>query len=180
MKPPDRPPRSRGSPSGRGLARGVWLAAALAAAAATPGCPRSTGPVPAASGDDAPAGACWMVLDVREAGTGNPLAAVVWSREHPEDFETLVPTAEGTTGRFEGVGRKPGGGYHVPFAPGERVSLRVWSLGHELEEIEMHLRRGENLVVVTLRPAEVDDHRIPERIRTEAFDVPSEGPRSGS
>ncbi len=123
---------------------------------------------------------CWMVIEVRQAGSGKPLRAAVWVPQHEDDFETLTPPSEGAPSRFAGIGRTASGGFAVPFVPGDAHRLRVWAEGHEVQEVEVLLKKGENRVRVILSPATIEDDRVPERIRTEAFDVPSEGMRSGS
>tara|TARA_Y100001968_G_scaffold319522_1_gene351169 strand:- start:240 stop:419 length:180 start_codon:yes stop_codon:yes gene_type:complete len=59
--------------------------------------------------------------------------------------------------------------------------MMIWSPGHELKRIDQKLRRGNNLISVELRRTEVDDAKVPERIRTEVLEsLPTEGPRTGS
>ncbi len=147
----------------------------LALLLALAGCPKGD----AASSGSAKA-ASWLTFDVVQAGTGNPLSAMVWPDGAPEDYETVVAGEAGQSVRFEGIGRREDG-YALALKPGQWVSLRVWSPGHELSEFTMKLRRGENPVIVELVKAEVQDERVPEVIRTEVLEaLPSAGPKSGS
>jgi len=144
------------------------------------GCPKKGGDV-ASSGDAAPAEpTSWVVVEVYEAGTGNPLSATVWPSDSPDDFETIVQGEAGTSVRFEGLGRTEAG-WALPFSPGSKVSLLIWSPGHELKRVDSKIKRGENLLSVELKRTEVDDEKVPERIRLEVLEsLPSEGPKSGS
>jgi hypothetical protein len=137
------------------------------------GCPKQ-GSETAGTGPDA-----WVIFDVVEAGTGNPLLATVWPEGLPDAFDTIVQGEAGQV-RFDGIG-KQAQGYALDFAPGEQVTLLLWSPGHELERRQEKLKKGENRLVVELRRAEVEDARVPERIKLEVLQsLPSEGPRSGS
>lgn len=122
----------------------------------------------------------WVVFEVYEAGTGNPLSATVWPKDRPDDFETIVEGGAGSSVRFEGLGRTDEG-FALPFEPGTWIALLMWSPGHEMKRIETKVKRGENLVSVELKRTEVDDEAVPERIRLEVLEsLPSEGPKSGS
>lgn len=140
------------------------------------GCPKGS----SATSGEQQAPSAWVVFDVVEAGTGNPLSASVWAPERPDDFETILQGEAGSAVRFEGIGRKSGG-YILPFEAGKSVSMVVWSPGHELETLDVKLKRGENHVAVELRKSEVEDARVPERIRLKVLEaLPTEGPRSGT
>jgi len=131
----------------------------------------------ATSGDAEPAS--WLVFEVFEAGTGNGLSATVWPKDLPEDFETVVQGEAGTAVRFEGIGRRDEG-YALPISPGGWINLMVWSPGHELERVDLKVRKGENLVSVELKKTEVEDERVPEVIRLEVLEaLPTQGPKSG-
>ena len=124
--------------------------------------------------------AAWLVFDVAEAGTGNGLSSTVWPEGMPDDFETLVEGAPGVEQQFVGIGRREDG-WALPFKPGASVALMIWSPGHELARVEVKVKKGENPVRLELRRAEVEDERVPERIRLEVLQaLPSEGPKSGS
>lgn len=139
------------------------------------GCPR--GSSGNSSGSQA---ASWATFEVFEAGSGISLAATVWPQSHPDDYETIVPGQEGESARFEGIGRVEGGGYRLPIQPGD-ISLMFWSPGHELKRQDLRIRRGENHFSIELRRTEVEDDRVPERIRLEVLEsLPSEGVRTGS
>jgi hypothetical protein len=164
--------------------KAAWRPATIVAltlmAALLAGCPKSGGSN--TSGDPAEEGASpsWVVFEVYEAGTGNPLSATVWPRELPDDFETIVQGDAGATFRFDGLGRRDDG-WAMEFKPGSWVSVMVWSPGHELKRLDTKIKRGENLLPVELKRTEVEDEDVPERIRLEVLEsLPSEGPKSGS
>ena len=137
------------------------------------GCPKQSGTT-AGTGPDA-----WVFFDIVEAGTGNPLLATVWPEGMPDQFDTIVQGEAGQI-RFDGIGKKTEG-YALDFAPGQAITLLVWSPGHEMERREEKLKKGENRMTVELRKAEVEDARVPEKIKLEVLQsLPSEGPRSGS
>ncbi len=143
------------------------------------GCPK-TGQTGTSGESGEGAATTWVVFEVYEAGTGNPLSATVWPRELPDDYETIVQGDAGATARFVGLGRRDDG-WAVAFAPGNWVSLMVWSPGHELKRVDTKIKRGENLVPVELKRTEVEDEDVPERIRLDVLEsLPSEGPKSGS
>jgi len=155
------------------------MAVAMTAAAMLmlQGCPKD-GAV-AGSGSDQPN--CFVSFEIYEAGTGNPLPATVWPVEMPDDYDNVAQGRAGAEASFSGIGRREGGGYALQFAPGVVAALMVWSPGHELKRIDQKLRRGNNMISVELRRTEVDDERVPERIRTEVLEsLPTEGPRTGS
>jgi hypothetical protein len=140
------------------------------------GCPKS-----GESNTSGKAGASWVVFEIYEAGTGNALPATVWPQGMDDDFDNVVQGAAGAETRFEGIGRREGGGYALTFTPGSSVNLMVWSPGHELKRVEQKLRKGENLVAVELKRTVVEDDRVPERIRLDAMEnLPTQGPQSGS
>jgi hypothetical protein len=57
----------------------------------------------------------------------------------------------------------------------------VWSPGHEMKNVEHKLKKGENLLPVELKRTEVDDDKVPEKIRLNVLEsLPTEGPKSGS
>lgn len=145
------------------------------------GCPK--GGATTTSGDSAavPAeSASWIVFEVFEAGSGNPLSATVWPSDLPDHFETIVQGEAGSAVKFSGLGRTEAG-WAQPFEPGKWVSLLLWSPGHELKRVEVKLRRGENLLTVELKRTEIEDSEVPDRIRLEVLEsLPSEGPKSGS
>lgn len=145
------------------------------------GCPK--GGETSTSGDASAAAAepeSWIVFEVFEAGSGNPLSATVWPSDMPDHFETIVQGEAGTDVKFAGLGRTDAG-YAQPFLPGKWVALLLWSPGHELKRVEVKLRRGENLLTVELKRTEIEDDQVPERIRLEVLEsLPSEGPKSGS
>ena len=158
------------------VVRVLTLALMLLVPALT-GCPKSGGSTTSGEAEAAPS---WIVFEVYEAGTGNPLSATVWPRDLPDDFETIVQGDAGATVRFEGLGRRDDG-WAMPFKPGAWVSLLVWSPGHELKSLDTKIKRGENLLPVELKRTEVEDEDVPERIRLEVLEsLPSEGPKSGS
>ncbi len=143
------------------------------------GCPKSGD---SGSSGSASSGASdtWVVFEIYEAGTGNALSATVWPVGLPEDFDSIVQGNAGSETKFYGVGLKESG-YALTFGPGSRVSLMVWSPGHELKRVDSKLKKGENLVAVELKRTEVEDERVPERIRLEVLEsLPTEGPRTGS
>ncbi len=121
----------------------------------------------------------WVVFQVVERGTGQPLWSVVWADGHQEDFETLDGETS-TEVRFEGLGRVADG-FAVPFEPRQPLKLLAWAPGHELAVQELVPERGENRVQFELRKVEIEDERVPEEIRLEVPRFqPSEGPRTGS
>ncbi len=137
------------------------------------GCPRRSSNT---SGDT---GAVWVSFDVSEKGSGNPLMAYVWIEGHQDDFETLMG-GDGDAVRFEGFG-KTGEGYAVQFTGNQDVTFVAWSPEHELTTVPLRLKKGENLVTVQLRKTEVEDDRVPERIRLDVLErLPTEGVRTGS
>jgi len=141
------------------------------------GCPKE-GAV-AGSGSEQPN--CFVSFEIYEAGTGNPLPATVWPVEMPDDYDNVAQGRAGAEASYAGIGRREGGGYALQFAPGVVAELMVWSPGHELKRIDQKLKRGTNMISVELRRTEVDDARVPERIRTEVLEsLPTEGPRTGS
>ena len=136
------------------------------------GCPRNKPPDSSGSTGDT-----WVVFDVSEKGSGNPLMAYVWAEDHSDDFETLMG---GETARFEGLG-KTGEGYVVAFEPAQELTFVVWSPGHEMEALGTRLRKGENLLTIQLRKTAVEDEEVPEVIRLDVLErLPSEGLRTGS
>ncbi len=140
------------------------------------GCPKSGSTT---SSGEAPS--TWAVFEVFEAGSGISLAATVWPRDFADDYETLVPGQEGEGAQFAGIGRLEDGDYRLGFEPGSEVSLMFWSPGHELKREDIRIRRGENNFTIELRRTEVEDDRVPERIRLEVLEsLPSEGVRTGS
>jgi len=143
------------------------------------GCPKGGGTT--SSGSAEGASDSWVVFEVYEAGTGNPLSATVWPVEMPDDFDTIVQGRAGAEVRFEGIGIREGGEYALTFRSGESASVMVWSPGHELKRLDSKIKKGENLLSVELRRTEVEDQRVPERIRLEVLEsLPTEGPRTGS
>ena len=142
------------------------------------GCPKD-GALGSSGGSEEPN--CSVSFEIYEAGTGNPLAATVWPVSMPDDFDNVAQGRAGTEATFAGIGRREGGGYALPFNSGNVAEIMVWSPGHELKRIDHKLKRGNNLISVELRRTEVDDERVPERIRTEVLEsLPTEGPRTGS
>jgi len=124
---------------------------------------------------------CVVSFEIYEAGTGNPLAATVWPVDLPDDYDNIAQGRAGAESSYQGIGRREGGGYALPFQAGGTASMMVWSPGHELKRIDHKLRRGGNLISIELRRTEVDDSKVPERIRTEVLEsLPTEGPRTGS
>lgn len=151
---------------------GVLLMAALLLLM---GCPKEGG-----SGTSGSGASAWVVFEIYEAGTGNALPATVWPAGHDEHFDTIAQGQAGSEVRFEGIGLTEGG-YTLAFGSGDDVSLMVWSPGHELKRVDAKLRKGENLVAVELKRTEVEDDRVPEKIRLEVLEaLPAEGVRSGS
>lgn len=159
----------------------AWITMIALALLALAGCPKSGDTTGSGETGGEEAGSpSWVVFEVYEAGTGNPLSATVWPRELPDDFETIVQGEAGATVRFEGLGRRDAG-WALAFKPGSWVSLMVWSPGHEMKRLDARLKRGENLLPVELKRTEVEDEAVPERIRLEVLEsLPSEGPKSGS
>jgi hypothetical protein len=124
-------------------------------------------------------GAVWVSFDVSEKGSGNPLMAYVWVEGLQDDFETLMG-GDGDSVRFEGFG-KTGDGYAVRFTGSLDLTFVAWSPEHELTTYPIRLKKGENLITIQLRKTEVDDERVPERIRLDVLErLPSEGVRTGS
>ncbi len=141
------------------------------------GCPKGGGA--ASSGAREPN--CSVSFEIYEAGTGNPLAATVWPVDLPDDYDNIAQGRAGAESAYMGIGRREGGGYALPFLAGETVSMMVWSPGHELKRVDQKLRKGGNMISIELRRTEVDDDKVPERIRTEVLEsLPTEGPRTGS
>ena len=141
------------------------------------GCPKDGGT--ASSGSQEPN--CSVSFEIYAAGTGNPLAATVWPVDLPDDYDNVAQGRAGAEASYQGIGRRDGGGYALPFQVGRMASMMVWSPGHELKRIDQKLKRGSNLISIELRRTEVDDDRVPERIRTEVLEsLPTEGPRTGS
>jgi hypothetical protein len=160
------------------IVQGLSIALILFALALS-GCPKGGSTTTSGETTEA-ASPSWVIFEVYEAGTGNPLSATVWPKELPDDFETIVQGEAGATVRFDGLGRRDEG-WAMPFKPGAWVSLMVWSPGHELKRLDTKLKRGENLLPVELKRTEVEDGDVPERIRLEVLEsLPSEGPKSGS
>ncbi len=138
------------------------------------GCEKTS---PSTSGGAEPG--AWLVFEVFEAGTGNGLSATVWPKDLPDDFETIVEGEAGSSVRFPGIGRRDDG-YALPINSGSWINLMVWSPGHELDRVEMKVKKGENLVSVELKKTEVEDDRVPEVIRLEVLQaLPTQGPKSG-
>jgi hypothetical protein len=124
---------------------------------------------------------CSVSFEIYEAGTGNPLAATVWPVDSPDDYDNVAQGRAGAESSYQGIGRREGGEYALPFVVGATASMMVWSPGHELKRIDQKLGRGANLISIELRRTEVDDSKVPERIRTEVLEsLPTEGPRTGS
>jgi hypothetical protein len=141
-------------------------------------CPK--GAETATSGSQTDAGDTWVIFEVYQAGTGNSLGATVWPASQPDHFETLVEGEAGADVRFYGLGRTDEG-YSLAFEAGRKAELRIWTPGHELHAFSVKLKRGENRVITELKVAEVEDDRVPERIRIEVLQsLPSQGPKSGS
>jgi hypothetical protein len=141
------------------------------------GCPKDG----SAASSGSSASNCIVSFEIYEAGTGNPLAATVWPVDLPDDYDNVAQGRAGAESSYEGIGRREGGDYALPFEAGDTASMMVWSPGHELKRIDHKLRRGGNLISVELRRTEVDDAKVPERIRTEVLEsLPTEGPRTGS
>lgn len=139
------------------------------------GCPKTA--EPQASG--ATEAAAWLVFEVFESGTGNGLSATVWPKDQPDDFETIVAGEAGSAVRFAGIGRRDEG-YALTVTPGDWLHLLVWSPGHELVRAELRVKKGQNVVTVNLKRTEVEDERVPERIRLEVLEaLPTQGPKSG-
>lgn len=142
-------------------------------------CPKASG----TTGSGEAAGAepeCWVVFEVYEAGTGNPLSATVWPRDLPDDFETIVQGDAAKASRFVGLGRRADG-WAQAFVPGAWASVMLWSPGHEMKRLDFKLARGENEIPVELKRTEVEDSDVPERIRLEVLQsLPTEGPKSGT
>lgn len=121
----------------------------------------------------------WLVFEVFEAGTGNGLSATVWPKDMPEDFDTIVEGEAGQSVRFEGIGRRDEG-FALPITVGSWINVMVWSPGHEMDRVEMKVRKGQNLVSVELKKTEIEDERVPEKIRLEVLEaLPTQGPKSG-
>jgi len=156
------------------------LALLIALTFALSGCPKG-GDSGTSGGQTAPAEpTSWIVFEVFEAGSGNPLSATVWPADMPDHFETIVQGEAGMEVKFAGLGRTDDG-YAQPFEPGKWVALLLWSPGHELKRVEVKVRRGENLLSVELKRTEIEDDQVPEEIRLEVLEsLPSEGPKSGS
>ncbi len=145
-------------------------------AVALQGCPRK-GTDTTNSGEQEPD--TWVVFDVVERGSGTPLLAYVWVDGHHEDFETVI-SGDDSDARFTGFG-KTGEGYTVPFTRNAPVRFVAWSPDHEVTLADVTLRRGENLVTIELRPAEIDDELVPEEIRLDVLNrLPTEKPKTGS
>jgi hypothetical protein len=147
----------------------VWIASAFL------GC-RHTGAVGRSVEPDQ---GTWVVFQVVQRGTGQPLDCFVWADGHQEDFETLEGESSAAI-RFEGLGRTADG-FAVTFEHKQPLKLLAWASGHELGIQELVPERGENRVLFELRKVEIEDERVPEEIRLEVPQFqPSEGPRTGS
>ena len=141
------------------------------------GCPKDG--ATASSGSEEPS--CFVSFEIYEAGTGNPLAATVWPVDMPDDYDNVAQGRAGAEATYAGLGRKEGGAYALSFSAGSVAEMMVWSPGHELKRIDHKLKKGTNLISVELRRTEVEDDKVPERIRTEVLEsLPTEGPRTGS
>ena len=141
------------------------------------GCEKTSGSAGETSGSAEPG--AWLVFEVFQAGTGNGLSATVWPKDMDEDFDTVVEGEAGSSVRFEGIGRRDDG-YALPIVAGGWVNLMIWSPGHEMERVDLKVRKGENIVSVELKKTEVEDDRVPETIRLEVLEaLPTQGPRSG-
>ncbi len=139
------------------------------------GCPKGGGSGTSGSGPSS-----WVVFEIYEAGTGNALPATVWPVGNPDHFDNIAQGQAGSEVRFEGIGLTEDG-YTLAFGAGSEVNLMIWSPGHELKRVDAKLRKGENLVAVELKRTEVEDERVPEKIRLEVLEaLPVEGVRSGS
>jgi len=155
------------------------FAALLLLSVACWGCPKGGGTSTSGSGSGEPD--TWVVFEVYEAGTGNPLSATVWPVDMADDFDTIVQGRAGAEVRFAGIGLREGGEYALAFRAGEATSVMVWSPGHELKRLDSKIKKGENVLSVELRRTTVEDERVPERIRLEVLEsLPTEGPRTGS
>ncbi len=121
----------------------------------------------------------WVVFQVVQRGTGDPLSCFVWADGHQGDFET-VDGETSTEIRFAGLGRTADG-YVVTFADEPSLKILAWAPGHELGMQEVSLEQGENRVLFELRKVQVEDEAVPEEIRLEVPRLqPSQGPRTGS
>ena len=139
------------------------------------GCEKSGGSTTSGSAEPT----AWLSFEVFQAGTGNGLSAMVWPKDMPEDFETVVEGEAGTAVRFEGIGRRDDG-YALPIKAGSWVNLMVWTPGHELARVDLKVRKGENLVSVELKKTEIEDERVPQVIKLEVLEaLPTAGPKSG-
>jgi hypothetical protein len=162
----------------RQTGRSIALLIALGATALSllAGCPRTGGKSPATGADE---GASWVVFDSVERGSGNYLLTYVWVEGHADDFETVSGGGD-TAARFFGMG-KTGEGYTVDFQPRLELRLVAWSPGHEMSHCDVVLKRGENVVPIELRKAEVEDDQVPETIRLDVIQrLPTEAPKTGS
>lgn len=162
------------------MRRVLWLSLSLAALPLLSGCPKKDGAAQT-SGASAKAGAAWVVFEIYEAGTGNALSAMIWPKGMPDDSDSLVQGQAGAETRFEGIGRREGGGYAVTIVPGAQIELQVWSPEHEMQGVSFKAKKGENLVAVELKASKVDEEKVPERIRLEAMEsLPGVGPVGGT
>lgn len=145
------------------------------------GCPKGGDTTTSGSGSSKASGDSWVIFEVYEAGTGNPLEATVWPKGNDEEFDTIVQGQAGSAVRFDGIGRREDG-YALPFRPGLNATLMVWSVGHEMQAIDIRkLKKGENMVSVELKRTEVEDDAVPERIRLQVLEsLPTEGVKTGS
>jgi len=160
------------------LARAGASSLAVLLIAALIGCPRSSEPTSSGSTGKSPD--TWVVFEVSQKGTGNSLEATVWPSEQPEYFETVVEGEVGASTKFFGLGRTEQD-YGLRFEAGRKAKFQFWTPGHEMNSFSLKLRKGENRIIVELGVAEVEDGRVPERIRTEVLQsLPSQGPKSGS
>ena len=142
------------------------------------GCPKSSGPN--SSGSMGKSTNTWVIFEVYQEGTGNSLEVTVWPSEQPEHFETVVEGDVGASTKFFGLGRTEQG-YGFAFQAGQRAKFQIWTPGHEMRSSSLKLKKGENRIIVELGVAEVEDGRVPERIKTEVLQsLPSQGPKSGS
>ena len=156
--------------------RFAMVALAVAIAVGLGACPKETGSTETSGSTDPKT---WVGFVVTEMGTGNPVVTYVWVEGHKDDFEVVAGGSESNE-RFFGFG-KTETGYVVPFGPKQTMTFHAWSDGYELATVEIRLSQGENLIPIDLRRTEIEDERVPEKIRLDMIKrLPTEKPKTGS
>ena len=143
------------------------------------GCPKNPPADSGNPGEDGPA--AWVTFEVTAGGAGLYLPTTIGPDGQDSDFDTLPGALDANETRFAGLGRREGGGFGLPFVPGKKVTLKLWSPGYKLKVVRLRIEKGENPVSVQLEPEGTTPEDIPEHIRTDVMEsLPTLGPKSGS